>query len=87
VRPAKGWSAKSGNADTYEVAFDFINGKAGEAQAIWSVNLKTGSVKYVNEAAKLFSWTPNSPRKLHAGTRSFPAIDVPEFCRTQHLRP
>jgi hypothetical protein len=28
-------------------------------QAVWSVDLQTGKVKYVNENAKLFSWTPN----------------------------
>jgi hypothetical protein len=39
LRPNKGWSAKAGNADTYEVQFDFINGQAGEEQAIWSANL------------------------------------------------
>jgi len=38
--------------------FDFIDGGAGEKQAIWRVNLKTGAVTYVNESAKIFSWTP-----------------------------
>jgi hypothetical protein len=57
-RPGKGWSAKAGGADTFEVGFDFIDGGAGEKQAIWRVNLKTGAVTYVNESAKIFSWTP-----------------------------
>ena len=59
LRTAKGWSAKASSAGTYEVVFDFINGKAGEEQAIWSVNLKTGQVKYVNANAKYFSWSPD----------------------------
>jgi len=58
-RPARGWSAHTSDADMFEVVFDFIDGGAGEKQAIWSVDLKTGKVKYVNESAKIFSWTPN----------------------------
>ncbi len=59
VRPAKGWRAKAISGDIYEVTFDFINGPSGEEQAVWSVNVKAGGVKYVNLSAKLFSWTPN----------------------------
>jgi hypothetical protein len=59
IRVAKGWSAKAAGRNTYEVSFDFINGKAGEEQAIWSVDLASKSVKYLNLNAKLFSWTPN----------------------------
>jgi len=59
LKPAKGWTAKATGSDTYEVAYDFINGKAGQDQAIWSVNLRTGEVRYVNTNAKIFSWTPN----------------------------
>jgi len=59
MQPAKGWSVAGKGDGTYEVVFDFINGKAGEAQALWSVNPKTGEVKYVNSVAKNFSWMPD----------------------------
>jgi hypothetical protein len=59
VRPAKGWSATPAGKNVYIVAFDFIDGSSGEKQAIWSVNIATRQVKYVNEAAKIFSWTPS----------------------------
>jgi len=58
VRPGKGWSATPVGANVYNVSYDFINGNQGERQAIWSVNTATKQVKYVNEHAKLFSWTP-----------------------------
>jgi hypothetical protein len=29
------------------------------AQAIWSVDMNPGTVKYVNEYAKIFSWAPS----------------------------
>jgi hypothetical protein len=59
VKAGKGWLATPAGAGVYNVAYDFIDGSAGEKQAIWSVNTATKRVKYVNEAAKLFSWTPN----------------------------
>jgi len=59
LRQAKGWSATTKQSTLYEVAYDFINGGEGEQKAIWSVDLKTGKVKYVNKNAKNFSWTPN----------------------------
>jgi hypothetical protein len=59
VTAAKGWSAISGGQNVYNVSFDFNDGSSGEKQAIWAVNTATKQVKYVNEAAKLFSWTPN----------------------------
>jgi hypothetical protein len=59
VRPAKGWSATPAGKNVYKVTYDFIDGSSGEKQAIWSVNTATRQVKYVNEAAKIFSWTPN----------------------------
>ena len=52
----KGWSATAKTDDFYDVIFDFIDGKAGEKQALWSVNLKSREVKYVNMKAKIFSW-------------------------------
>jgi hypothetical protein len=58
-RQAKGWSGIRKQGTLYEVAYDFINGDEGEQQAIWSVDLKSGKVKYVNEKAKIFSWTPS----------------------------
>ena len=56
-QPGKGWSATKGSANVYSVAFDFLDG-GKPAQAIWSADLTTGAVKYVNQAAKAFSWTP-----------------------------
>lgn len=58
LREAKGWGANAKDGGKYEVYYDFMNGQLGEQQAIWSVDLHTGTVKYVNENAKLFSWTP-----------------------------
>jgi hypothetical protein len=56
----KGWSANSAGEKTYTVSFDFItDDKQGEHQAVWSVNLATRKVDYVNMAAKNLSWTPN----------------------------
>jgi hypothetical protein len=55
--PAKGWIAKAKDEDNYEVIFDYTDGGAPD-QAIWSVGLKTGIVRCVNENAKLLSWTP-----------------------------
>ncbi len=59
VARGKGWSAAPSGAGQYNIKYDFIDGSAGEKQAIWSVNLATKQVSYVNEAAKLFSWTPD----------------------------
>jgi hypothetical protein len=54
----KGWTARAKSSTDYEVSYDFIDGAEGEQQAIWTVNPATGEVKYVNENAKVFSWTP-----------------------------
>lgn len=54
----KGWSARVLNPNNLEVSYDFVDGSQGEEQAIWKVNLTSRSVQYVDEAAKLFSWTP-----------------------------
>jgi hypothetical protein len=59
LRPGKGWSATRAGKNVYNVSYDFIDGASGEKQAIWSVNTATRQVKYVNQAAKIFSWTPN----------------------------
>ena len=58
LRPAKGWTAKRTGSDSYEVVYDFINGKDGPDQAVWSMSLKTGEVRYLNTNAKIFSWSP-----------------------------
>jgi len=59
VQQAKDWSAqKASGSDTYSVSFDFIDGSRGEQQAIWSVDLASHKVEYVNKYAKMFSWTP-----------------------------
>jgi hypothetical protein len=57
MQPGKGWSVKSSGAKSYDVSYDFIDGRGNE-QAIWNADLATGAVKFVNEAAKVFSWTP-----------------------------
>jgi len=59
VTKGKGWSAIRAGTNVYSIAYDFIDGSKGEQQALWSVNVATKEVKYVNEYAKLFSWTPN----------------------------
>lgn len=59
MRLGKGWSAKAKGQSLFEVSYDFINGDEGKQQAIWTANVSTGNVKYVNENAKTFSWTPN----------------------------
>jgi len=56
---ANSWDAKRNGTSTYMVSFDFINGAAGEEQALWQADLVTGKVKYVNENGKLFSWAPS----------------------------
>lgn len=58
VRPGKGWAATSTGANAYRVTYDFIDGGAGEKQAIWLVNLAGRRVTYVNKAAKMFSAPP-----------------------------
>lgn len=59
VTSGRGWSAIPAGGGVYNVAYDFVDGGSGEKQAIWSVNTATKQVKYVNESAKLLSWTPN----------------------------
>ncbi len=44
----------------FEVSYDFFNGGEGEQQAVWAANIASGEVKYVNENAKIFSWTPTT---------------------------
>jgi hypothetical protein len=58
IKPARGWSAKRLQGDSYTVSFDFFNGEAGEEQAIWGANLATTEVRYINKNAKSFSWLP-----------------------------
>lgn len=59
LQTAKGWSATAKSPTLFEVSYDFIDGSEGEKQAIWTANLATNEVKYVNENAKIFSWTPD----------------------------
>ena len=58
-KPINGWSASRTGTNVYNVSYDFDNGGGGEQQAIWSVNIVTKQVKYLNRYAKGFSWTPN----------------------------
>lgn len=49
----KGWSAKLAGDKTYTVSFDFVtDDKQGEHQALWSADLATRKVNYINMAAK-----------------------------------
>lgn len=59
MRQGKEWSARAKTPTAYEVSYDFIDGSDGEQQAIWTANLTSGEVRYVNKYAKTFSWTPN----------------------------
>jgi hypothetical protein len=58
IRLGSGWSASPSEGNTFLVSLSFINGPAGEDHAIWSVDLSTKKVKYINKAAKAFSWIP-----------------------------
>lgn len=58
-RGPKGWTVRSVGGSAYEVSFDYVDDGSGHQEAIWSVNLATGQVRYVNRAAKIFSWTPS----------------------------
>jgi hypothetical protein len=63
VRPAKGWSANRTAGTTYTVTFDCIDPSPQDPErtndAIWTANLKTGEVHYINKNAKNLSWAPN----------------------------
>lgn len=54
----KGWSAKLQEENTYLVTLDFINGQLGPSQAIWSADVVTKKVQYINKYAKDMSWVP-----------------------------
>jgi hypothetical protein len=54
----KAWTAVRTEANSYTVALECIDA-GSQKQALWSVNLDTRTVKYINELAKLLSWTPN----------------------------
>jgi hypothetical protein len=60
VKSGKGWSAAPAGGKLYSVTFDYVDVGAGEKQAVWSVNIATKHVKYVNQAAKMFSGTPGT---------------------------
>jgi hypothetical protein len=53
------WAAKAKSPIVYEVSYDYINGNLGATQAIWTANIASGDVKYLNKDAKMFSWTPD----------------------------
>jgi hypothetical protein len=59
LRAGTEWTAKAKSATVFEVSYDFINGGLGETQAIWTANIASGEVKYLNKDAKMFSWTPD----------------------------
>jgi hypothetical protein len=49
----KGWSAKAEDR-SYLVTFNFIDKSARSSDAIWSVDLGTKKVQYINKNAKFF---------------------------------
>lgn len=53
----KGWSAEVKNGRLYHVMFDY--NPASEGPAIWSVDLNTKQVRYVNRNAKYMSYLPS----------------------------
>lgn len=57
ITPNKGWSARQ-EGDHYLVNLDFNNGAQTGDHAIWSVDVKSKKVQYVNKNAKFFSWIP-----------------------------
>lgn len=59
IKTAQGWAATPKESNTFEVSYGFIDGDNGQQQAIWLANLSTKQVRYLNEYAKEFSWTPN----------------------------
>jgi hypothetical protein len=59
LKVGKGWAAKAMSPTVYEVSYDYINGDLGETQAIWTANITSGEVKYLNKDAKIFSGTPD----------------------------
>ena len=60
MKTGKGWAASATSPIVYQVSYDFINGDLGNERAIWTTDIATGTVKYLNKSAKIFSWTPNS---------------------------
>jgi hypothetical protein len=58
LKPRNGWSATVKENRLYEVVFDYLSGNA-PTRAVWSANLTTREVKYVNSNAKFMSWSPN----------------------------
>jgi hypothetical protein len=59
IRPSSGWRARKNGASVYLVTYGFIDGASGNKSAIWEVDAKSRKVRYINMAAKTFSWMPN----------------------------
>ncbi len=58
LRPAKGWLVSNEGSSKYLVSYSFVDWTLGEQLATWEADVASKSVRYVNEAAKNFSWTP-----------------------------
>jgi|GEM_PF-1950083 len=58
LQPAKGWTVSGEGGSKYLISYSFVDGEQGEQSATWEANTATKSVRYVNEAAKNFSWSP-----------------------------
>lgn len=59
LKTTTGWSATAKGSSAFDVSYGFVDGDNGEQKAVWTVNSSTKQVKYINEYAKEFSWTPN----------------------------
>lgn len=56
----KGWMAKLKDGQTYLVTFDYVENGTRRSEAVWSADLATKKVQYINSNAKIFSWTPSN---------------------------
>lgn len=57
LRPGLGWRAELDTGKKYSVIFAYVDGSHGPAEAIWSADVATRKVAYVNKTAKYMSWT------------------------------
>ncbi len=58
ITPNKGWSATRKSGSVFTVSYDFNDGKVGESQAMWEVDVTSKRVKYINKNGMYFSWVP-----------------------------
>jgi hypothetical protein len=58
LTPNKGWIASPKTGSVYTVSYDFIDGRAGAAQAMWEVDLSSKKVRYINKRGMFLSFVP-----------------------------